>query len=135
MRSKLNWLLLVAAATVAACSSDSNSPSTPGDGGGGGGGGTPAAVTVGNIFFQSAHNSTQNPAVDTVAVGTTVTWTWTNTGDTPHSVKSEGSPGFTSSTTQSGNGATYTFAFTTPGTYTYDCAVHGSAMTGRIVVQ
>jgi len=135
MRSKLNWLLLVAAATVAACSSDSNSPSTPGDGGGGGGGGTPAAVTVGNIFFQSAHNSTQNPAVDTVAVGTTVTWTWTNTGDTPHSVESEGSPGFTSSTTQSGNGATYTFAFTTPGTYTYDCAVHGSAMTGRIVVQ
>ena len=133
MRSKLNWLLMVAAATVAACSSDSNSPSNPGDGGGGGG--TPGAVTVGNIFFQSAHNSTQNPAVDTVAVGTTVTWTWTNTGDTPHSVKSEGSPGFTSSTTQSGSGKTYTFAFMTPGTYTYDCAVHGSAMTGRIVVQ
>jgi len=135
MRSKLNWLLLVAAAAVAACSSDNNSPSDGGDGGGGGGGGNPGAVTVGNIFFQSGHNGTQNPAVDTVAVGTVVTWTWSNTGDTPHSVESEGSPGFTSSTIQSGNGAKYTFTFTTPGTYTYDCAVHGSAMTGRIVVQ
>jgi plastocyanin len=25
--------------------------------------------------------------------------------------------------------------FNTPGTYTYDCSVHGSLMTGRIVVQ
>jgi plastocyanin len=135
MRSKLNWLLRVAAATVAACSSDSNSPSTPGDGGGGGGGGTPGTVTVGNIFFQSGKNGTQNPAVDTVAAGTTVTWTWTNTGSTPHSVQSEGSPGFTSSATETGNGMTHTFTFVTAGTYTYDCAVHGSAMTGRIVVQ
>ena len=127
MRSRLHWLLIFTAATAAACSSDSE----PNDGGGGAAG----TVTVGNIFFQSAHNSTQNPAVDTVAVGTTVTWTWTNTGDTPHSVESEGSPGFTSSTTQSGSGKTYTFTFMTPGTYTYDCAVHGSAMTGRIVVQ
>src|SRR6266498_2939294 len=135
MRSKLNWLLLVAAAAVAACSSDNNSPSDGGDGGGGGGGGTPGAVTVGNIFFQSGNNGTQNPAIDTVAAGTTVTWTWTNTGDTPHSVESEGSPSFTSSTTQSGNGTKYTFTFNTPGTYEYDCAVHGDAMTGRIVVQ
>jgi plastocyanin len=127
MRSKLNWLLMVAAATVAACSSDNNSPSD--------GGGTPGTVTVGNIFFESGNNSTQNPAIDTVAVGTTVTWTWTNTGDTPHSVESEGSPSFTSSTTQSGNGKTYRFTFMTPGTYEYDCAVHGDAMTGRIVVQ
>jgi plastocyanin len=36
---------------------------------------------------------------------------------------------------QSGDGMTYTFTFTTPGTYSYDCAVHGAAMTGRIVVQ
>jgi plastocyanin len=25
--------------------------------------------------------------------------------------------------------------FNTPGTYTYDCSVHGTAMFGRIVVQ
>jgi plastocyanin len=129
MRSKLNWLLMVATATVAACSSDSNSPSD------GGGGGTPGTVTVGNIFFKSGNNGTQNPAIDTVAAGTTVTWTWTNTGDTPHSVQSQGSPSFTSSATETGDGKTYTFAFMTPGTYQYDCLVHGSAMTGRIVVQ
>ena len=92
-------------------------------------------VTVGNILFQSGHNGTQNPAVDTVAVGTTVTWTWTSTGGTPHSVRSGGSPSFTSSATQTGSGQTYTFTFTTPGTYQYDCAVHGAAMSGRIVVQ
>jgi len=129
MRSKLNWLIIIAVATAAACSSDSNSPSP------GGGGGTPGTVTIGNIFFQSGNNSTQNPAIDTVAAGTTVTWTWTNTGNTPHSVQSEGSTSFTSSATQSGSGKTYTFMFTTPGTYEYDCAVHGAAMTGRIVVQ
>jgi plastocyanin len=128
MRSELNWLLLVAAAAAAACSSDNNSPS-------GGGGGMPGTVTVGNIFFQSGNNGTQNPAIDTVAAGTTVTWTWTNTGSTSHSVQSDGTPSFTSSAIQSGNGKTYTFTFATPGTYQYDCAVHGSAMTGRIVVQ
>jgi plastocyanin len=31
--------------------------------------------------------------------------------------------------------ASYTVTFNTPGTYSYDCAVHGAAMSGRIVVQ
>jgi plastocyanin len=127
MRSRLHWLLIFTAATAAACSSDSE----PNDGGGGAAG----TVTVGNIFFKSGHNSTQNPAVDTVAAGTTVTWTWTSTGSTPHSVQSEAEPSFTSSNTLTGNGMTYTFKFTTPGTYHYDCAIHGDAMTGTIVVQ
>jgi plastocyanin len=35
----------------------------------------------------------------------------------------------------SGNGKTYSVTFTTPGTYQYDCAVHGEQMTGTIVVQ
>ena len=130
MRSKLNWLLMVAAATVAACSSNSTSPSD----GGGGRGGNPGTVTVGNIFFQSGHNGTKNPAVDTVAAGATVTWTWSS-GSTPHSVQSQGAPSFTSSTTQSGNGPTYVVTFTSPGTYQYNCIVHGNAMTGRVVVQ
>jgi plastocyanin len=127
MRSTLHWFLIFSAAGAAACSSDT----APNDGGGGAAG----TVTVGNIFFKSGHNGTQNPAVDTVAAGTTVTWTWTSTGATPHSVKSEGEPSFTSSSNLTGNGMTYTFAFTTPGTYHYDCAVHGDAMTGTIVVQ
>ena len=92
---------------------------------------TTAAVNVGDIFFKSAHNATQNPAVDTVAVGGTVTWTWV--GADNHSVHSTGSPSFTSSTTQTSG--TYLFTFTAAGTYTYDCIVHGALMTGKIVVR
>jgi plastocyanin len=90
---------------------------------------TTASVQVGNIFFKSAHNGTQNAAVDTVAVGGTVTWGWV--GGT-HSVQSTGTPSFTSSSVQSSG--SYAFTFNTAGTYSYDCAVHGTAMTGRVVV-
>jgi plastocyanin len=89
---------------------------------------------VGDIFFTSGHNGSSNPAVDTVAVNGTVTWTWATTENLPHSVQSIGSPSFTSSAIQSGSGKTYSFTFTAPGTYQYDCAVHGQMMTGRIVV-
>jgi plastocyanin len=128
MRSSLTWLLMITAAAAAACSDSDTGPDDDGDG-------TVGTVTVGNIFFRSDHNSTQNPAVDTVAAGTTVTWTWSGTGTTPHSVRSEGSPSFTSSTELTGEGQTYSFTFATPGTYTYDCVVHGDDMTGRLVVQ
>jgi plastocyanin len=93
------------------------------------------AITVGNIFFQSNRNGTSNTAVDTVAVNGTATWTWVNTDATPHSVQSIGSPLFTSSALLTGNGQTYQFQFTQAGTYTYNCAEHGSLMTGRIVVR
>ena len=93
------------------------------------------AITVGNIFFLSDRNGTNNPAVDTVAVNGTATWTWVNTGATPHTVQSTGDPLFTSSAELTGNGQTYQFQFTQAGTYTYNCAVHGNGMTGRIVVR
>jgi plastocyanin len=92
-------------------------------------------VTVGNDFFRSDRNQTSDLAVDTLAVNGTVTWTWTATGTKSHSVESTGSPSFPSSAIQSGNGKSYSFRFTQPGTYAYDCAVHGSGMTGRIVVR
>jgi plastocyanin len=133
MRPTRTLMLAAAAAVAIGCSDNSTSPT---DGGTPAGGGAAAgAITVGNIFFQSGHNGTRNPAVDTVAAGTTVTWTWTGTGSTPHSVQSQGSPGFTSSATLTGEGQTYTQIFTTPGTYQYDCAVHGAAMSGTLVVQ
>lgn len=91
------------------------------------------AVTVGpDVQFVSSHNGTQNPAVDTIPVGGTVTWTWT--GALPHSVQSTGSPSFSSSDTKTGSG-TYEMKFAAPGTYQYDCVVHGSAMRGTVVVQ
>lgn len=94
-----------------------------------------AAVTVGNIFFRSNRNATSNPAVDTIAVSGTVTWTWVNTSSTPHSVQSNGSPSFTSSALKTGSGQTYTFTFPTAGAYVYTCAEHPGQMTGRIVVR
>lgn len=135
---------MLAASLLAGCS---DNPTTSPDNAGGGGGGDPtpppsggppapttAAVTVGDIFFKSALNGSSNPAVDTVAVNGTVTWTWATTEALPHSVQSTGSPSFTSSGILTGSGKTYQFTFTAPGTYQYDCGVHGQMMTGTIVV-
>lgn len=93
-----------------------------------------AAVTVSNNLFRSNRNVTSNPAVDTVAVNGTVTWTWVSTGITTHSVASEGSPGFTSSALMNTPGGSYSFTFLAQGAYQYTCAVH-PVMTGRIVVR
>jgi plastocyanin len=129
------WILAATFFSLAACGSVTSYGGGSGGGGGGGGGGPSGQIVVGNILFRSAHNGSQNPAVDTVAVGSTVTWTWTATGTTSHSVQSAAAPNFTNSAIQSGNGKTYSVTFPTAGTYQYDCAVHGSAMRGTIVVQ
>ena len=119
-------LALAGVVVAAACFSEHTptTPTTP----------TPPTTNVGDIFFTSAVNGSSNPAVDTVAVGGTVTWTWVSGEVLSHSVQSLGSPSFTSSGILSGAGNTYQFTFTAPGTYQYDCAVHGQLMTGRIVV-
>jgi plastocyanin len=137
MKTRAWWLALAVTVALAGCSDDDDDGGsvTPPPDGGGGGASSAVSVTVGNNFFQSNRNTTQNPAVDTVSTGGTVTWTWVGTGSVPHSVESEGTPQFTSSSTLTGDGQAYTFTFTTPGTYQYDCAVHGSQMTGTIVVQ
>ncbi|HYT05691.1 MAG TPA: Ig-like domain-containing protein [Gemmatimonadales bacterium] len=90
---------------------------------------TTAAVTGGNFFFSSNRNGSTNPAVDTIAVGGTVTWTWIGN----HSVQSTGSPSFMSSTIQM-NG-THSVTFNSAGTYTYICSVHPTLMSGRVVVK
>jgi plastocyanin len=113
-------------------------PGTGGNGGYGGGGGpspSSAAVTVGNVFFRSGRNGTVNPAVDTIAAGGTVTWTWGSNGAVSHSVQSQGSPGFTSSAIQTAAGSSYQVTFPAAGTYRYNCVVHGNSMTGTVVVQ
>ena len=134
MTSRLSAAITLA--VLVGCSAGS-ATDAPHDGGSSGGGAAPptATVSVGNDVFTSGHNGSANPAVDTIAAGGTVTWTWTNTGNVPHTVESEGSPSFTSSAIRTGDGSTHQVTFTTPGTYHYDCAVHGSAMTGTIVVR
>lgn len=113
---------------------------------GGGGGGSPSpapapvpassavTITVGNDFFRSDRNASANTAVDTIPAGGTVTWKWANTGFVPHSVQSLATPSFTSSEIETGSGSSYQLTFTTPGTYRYDCAVHGDLMSGIVVV-
>jgi plastocyanin len=68
------------------------------------------------------------PSVRTVTVGTTVTWTWR--GSNAHDVAFSGGPGSPVQTSGS-----YARQFTSPGNYDYICTVHGSAMSGRVVVQ
>jgi plastocyanin len=139
MRFRTAVIGCLALASLAGCnSSDSTGVyggSTGGGQGGaaGGGGGPVGAVTIGpTIRFVSDHNGTQNPAVDTIAVGATVTWTWT--GPLPHGVQSLGATTFANSGIKTGSG-THAVTFTAPGTYQYDCAVHGTAMRGTIVVE
>jgi plastocyanin len=138
--------LLAAGLMVAFAACSGYNPTSPtsggtggGYGGGGGGGGTPTsgdvAVIVGNIFMKSGLNGSANPAVDTVAVGGSVTWTWTNTGNVAHGIQSLASPSFPTGTVLTGDGSTYRVTFTTPGTYQYDCLVHGTMMPGTIVVR
>ena len=96
------------------------------------------AVQVGgdiynNVFFKSVHNGSQNPAVDTIPAGAAVIWEWV--GSLSHGVESTGSTSFPNSSIMTGAGKSYSWTFTSPGTYTYDCLVHGVQMTGRVVVQ
>ena len=128
-------LALAGVVVAAACFSEHSPPTTPTTPTTPGTAPATAAVNVGDIFFTSALNGSSNPAVDTVAVNGTVTWTWVAGDVLPHSVQSLGSPSFTSSGILSGAGNTYQFTFTAPGTYQYDCAVHGQLMTGSIVVR
>ncbi len=138
MRLRNGAIGMMALAALAGCGSNNGTGTYGGGAGGGGGGGPAGSVTVGNngrIVFISGRNGTANPAVDTAAVGGTVTWTWTNNQGVSHSVESEGSTSFASSPIMSGSGQTYAVTFTAPGTYHYDCAVHGTAMSGTVVVR
>jgi plastocyanin len=69
------------------------------------------------------------PPRTTVKAGTTVTWT--NDDHVPHTVTSS-TKLFKSKTLDTGN--TFSFTFTTPGTYQYFCSVH-PRMIGAIVVE
>lgn len=97
-----------------------------------------ASVTVRNDNFLSVRNGTANAAVDTIAVGGTVTWTWAALATNPHDVTSSGSPGFASSTTTAQPFTYGPITFPAAGTYLYYCTQHGAptgGMRGRIVVR
>jgi plastocyanin len=101
----------------------------------------PTAQSFVTVLAGSGANSTGipgvtfSPKVITVVVGVNSTVEWINKDITLHSATSLTGPvSFSSSPTQlTANGGTYTFDFTTPGTYTYHCIYH-SWMTGTVIV-
>jgi plastocyanin len=75
------------------------------------------------------------PATSSVTVdpGDTVTWTWSD--DLPHTVTSLSGPISFDSGQMTGSGQTFAVTFTEPGTYTYQCKVHPSDMSGSVTLQ
>jgi amicyanin len=78
----------------------------------------------------SIDNFTFTPQTLTVKAGTTVTWT--NNDDIPHGIAATNNA-FTKSKALDTDDS-YSFTFTTPGTYQYFCYVHPH-MTGTVVVE
>ncbi|MFZ0239994.1 MAG: cupredoxin family copper-binding protein [Xanthobacteraceae bacterium] len=84
--------------------------------------GTPNTVTIDNFSF--------TPAAVTVKAGTTVTWT--NKDDIPHGIGATNNAFPKSKALDTDD--SYSFTFTTPGTYQYFCYLHPK-MVGSIVVE
>jgi len=89
-------------------------------------------VTVGpGSAFTSVHNGSSNPAVDTVQAGQTVRWV--NAGGT-HGIRAIPPSAFPASGDLT-QGQSHFVTFNTPGSFPYNCAIHGNAETGTIVVE
>jgi plastocyanin len=84
--------------------------------------GMSSAVSIDNFSF--------SPATLTVKAGTTVTWT--NRDDIPHGIASSNSAFKRSQALDTDD--SYSFTFTTPGTYQYFCYLHPH-MVGSVVVE
>ena len=72
-----------------------------------------------------------HPAMLTITVGETVTWT--NHDQAPHDVTTTSAPVALHSSTLA-KGALWSYTFTTPGTYRYICSIHPD-MTATLVVR
>ncbi len=82
-----------------------------------------AAMQMSSMYY--------SPPTITVVIGVNNTVTWVNNDDAPHTVTA------TDGTFNSGNldsGQTWTYTFTTPGTYAYSCTYH-PWMKGTVVVK
>ena len=97
------------------------------------------SVLAGGVLFAGAQtpaaavsidNFTFNPQAVTVKAGTTVTWT--NKDDIPHGIAVTNNAFPRSKALDTDD--SFSFTFTTPGTYQYFCYIHPH-MTGSIVVE
>jgi plastocyanin len=99
----------------------SSGSASSGSGGGGAHKGPGSKVTIRDFSF--------TPKVIQVKPGTTVTWT--NEGQTEHTVKGKGF--FTRKAL--GHGDKYSFRFSKPGVYAYLCTLHPTLMHGSVLVK
>jgi amicyanin len=88
------------------------------------------AETAGPASAVSIDNFTFGPPSLKVKAGTTVTWT--NKDDIPHGIASSNNAFAKSKALDTDD--SYSFTFTTPGTYQYFCYIHPH-MVGTIVVE
>jgi plastocyanin len=112
---------IVVAVALAACSPSGSVGSS------GGAAGVPVATSV--VDLPPSYRFV--PVAITVHVGTTVTWA--NHDNFTHSVQFLDG-GLPSEPLVMQPGATATFAFTTPGTFTYQCHLHPQNMRGTVTV-
>jgi plastocyanin len=110
-------LVLTFALAVAGCDDDDN-PTQPTTGTG-----TAVSMTGAGV------GGTFNPTTLTTSVGSTVTWT--NADNEVHTTTSN--TGLWNSNNVAANG-TFSFQFTTAGTFAYRCTLHAN-MTGTVIVQ
>ena len=90
------------------------------------------AITAAGVVMVGAGDANAfSPATVTIQAGQSVTWTWVSGF---HSVVSDSTPqAFADSPAQSTG--QFTATFPTAGSYPYHCGIHGTMMTGTIVVQ
>jgi len=88
------------------------------------------ARAEGSTSMVSIDNFSFGPQILTVKAGTTVTWT--NMDDIPHGIASSNNAFKKSGALDTDE--SYSFTFTTPGTYQYFCYLHPH-MVGSIVVE
>jgi plastocyanin len=140
MRYISSLLAVAVFAATASCGGSGTEPGGYGNTTGGSnspppGGGSTTGPTTNSLVV---NNNYYDPPSTTVSKGTQVTWTWNAcTGDgyggsvcTDHSVTFDDGPTSGLQTTGS-----YQRAFSTPGEYAYHCSLHGSAMSGKIIVK
>jgi len=133
LAARMTLLLIVAAA---GCGGSSTGPSTGGNTTTGNNPppqtnpSTSSSITVSNNFF--------DPAATTVPVNTKVTWTWDACGGDGYGGQSCTSHGIVfddGAASGAQTQGTWSHTFTAAGTYKYHCSVHGTAMSGTVVVQ
>ncbi len=115
-RSVFGWLALMLTFSIPHVSAESESE---GDG---------ATVAIKGEISGSSLRMWFEPATLTVPKGTTVTWV--NQDGSNHNVKFADQLG-----PRMKHHSSWTRTFSTPGTYPYECAIHGASMSGTIVVE